>query len=383
MARILINYQSENLRYAVSELYEHDLYSWRALGNDFARKTAPKLDTTIVKNIDIYDTDRSIVADKIKEFIDKNAIDIIFPLYNDMMFSHLYNILGFTERQCEILSDKSKYTALAKSIGILVPNTYTDIKDARYPIIAKPVNGTGSIGIKVLNDYSDYFFFASGEDIQYNDLGKYYIYQDFLNGTTVSSAGRIIDGEVIVDCSYNIEMSELPYRAETGFVFAPNPDIDTILKYHIQKLASKLELDTCAWMADFIYSDGRFFLVDFSPRLSVSAQVIIKYSAGIDYTNLVVESILNKDKSRINCKKCVCYRYFDFPKGEYEVEFTGDQKIADELELPKEVSYLNRMDMLMPFKGYAVTSATYLSAAEGKWQSIADNIVLRNKTKVT
>lgn len=383
MARILINYQTSNLRYAVEELTDHNLYSWRALGNDFAKKTVIPLHDTLKDNIDIFEKERGDLGREILNFVQEKNIDLIFPLYNDMMFPYLYKKLGFTERQCEILSDKSKYTALAKSIGILVPNTYTDIKDARYPIIAKPVNGTGSIGIKVLNDYSDYFFFASGEDIQYNDLGKYYIYQDFLNGTTVSSAGRIIDGEVIVDCSYNIEMSELPYRAETGFVFAPNPDIDTILKYHIQKLASKLELDTCAWMADFIYSDGRFFLVDFSPRLSVSAQVIIKYSAGIDYTNLVVESILNKDKSRINCKKCVCYRYFDFPKGEYEVEFTGDQKIADELELPKEVSYLNRMDMLMPFKGYAVTSATYLSAAEGKWQSIADNIVLRNKTKVT
>lgn len=383
MANILLNYQSASLRYAVEELSEHDLYSWRALGNDWAKKTVIDMHPNIVDNIDVYLKERGDLGKAVLDFCKEKDIDIIFPLYNDMLFPYLYKKLGFTDRQCEILSDKSKYTALAKSIGILVPNTYTDIKEARYPIIAKPVNGTGSIGVKVLEDYSDYFFFASGEDIQYNDLGKHYIYQDFLKGMTISCAGRIVDGEVIIDCSYNIEMSELPYRAETGFVFTPNLDMDTILRHNIQKLASKLELDTCAWMADFIYSDGRFFLIDFSPRLSVSAQVLLKYSAGIDYTKLVVESILNKDKSRVNCKKCVCYRYFDFPKGKYDVDFTGDKTVADELQLPKEISYLSRMDMLMPFKGYAVTSAKYLSAAEGKWQSIADNIVLRNKTEIT
>lgn len=383
MANVLLNYQTVNLRYAVEELSKHNLYSWRGLSHKFAASTAPTMHNNIVDNLDIYDDDRSVLADKIKKFIEEKNIDIIFPLYSDMLFPYIYDMLGFTEEQASILSDKQVYSSVARSVGVLVPNTYKDIKQARYPIIAKPVNGSGSIGVKVLNNYSDYFFFASGEDIQYNDLGKHYIYQDFLKGITISCAGRIIDGEVIIDCSYNIEMSELPYRAETGFVFTPNLDMDTILRHNIQKLASKLELDTCAWMADFIYSDGRFFLIDFSPRLSVSAQVLIKYSAGIDYNNLVLESILNKDRSRVNCKKCVCYRYFDFPKGEYEVEFTGDERTADELQLPKEVSYLSRMDMLMPFKGYAVTSATYLSAAEGKWQSIADNIVLRNKTKVT
>ena len=383
MANVLLNYQTVNLRYAVEELSKHNLYSWRGLSHKFAASTAPTMHNNIIDNLDIYDEDRSVLASKIKNFIKENDIDIIFPIYSDMLFPYIYDVLGFTKEQSDILSNKEAYTTVARSLGIPVPRTYTNIKKAEYPIIAKPVNGSGSIGIKVLKDYSDYFFFASGEDIQYNDLGKYYIFQDYIDGMTISSAGRIVDGNVIVDCSYQIEMSELPYRAEVGFVFTPNPEVDSIIKQLIQSLATELELDTCAWMADFIYSNGQFFLVDFSPRLSVSAQVLIKYSAGIDYNSLVLDSILYKNKSPINCKKCVCYRYFDFPKGEYDVEYRGLDNLADELQLPKEISYMNRMDMLMPFKGYAVTSATYLSAAEGKWQSIADNIILRNKTKVT
>lgn len=383
MANILLNYQSGNLRYAVEELSDHNLYSWRALGNDFSRKTATPIHHNIIENVDIYEVERGDLARGINNVIKDKNIDVIFPLYNDMMFPYLYKKLGFTDKQSEILSSKKNYTEVARSVGISVPRTYTDIKKARYPLIAKPVNGTGSIGIKVLNDYSEYFFFASGEDIQYNDLGKHYIFQDFIEGVTVSSAGRIVDGELIVDCTYNIEMSELPYRAETGFVFAPNFDIDIVIKELMQKFVDALELDTCAWMADFIYSDGEFVLVDFSPRLSVSAQVLVKYSANINYNELVLDSILYKNKSKVNCKKSVVYRYFDFPKGEYDVDFTGDKETAVELKLPSEISYMTRMDLLMPFKGYAVTTADYLTTAEEKWQSVAQNIVLRNKHKIS
>lgn len=383
MANILLNYQTSNLRYAVEELTEHNLYSWRALGNDFARKTVIDLHPNIKENIDIYEQERGDLGKEIVNFCEAKNIDTIFPLYNDMLFPYLYKKLGFTDRQAEILCSKQNYTEVARSVGISVPRTYTDIKKARYPLIAKPVNGTGSIGIKVLNDYSEYFFFASGEDIQYNNLGKHYIFQDFIQGVTVSSAGRIVDGELIVDCTYNIEMSELPYRAETGFVFAPNIDVDIIIKELMQKFVDTLELDTCAWMADFIYSNGEFVLVDFSPRLSVSAQVLVKHSANINYNELVLDSILYKNKSKVDCKKSIVYRYFNFPKGEYEVSYRGDKEVAAELKLPNEVSYMTRLDMLMPFKGYAVTVADYLSNAEKKWQVISDNIILRDKHKVS
>lgn len=383
MANILLNYQTNNLRYAVKELTEHNLYSWRALGNDFARKTVIPLHDIIVENIDIYEADRGDLFKGIEKFFYEKNIDIIFPLYNDMLFPYLYKLLGFTDNQAQILSSKEEYTKIAKSLDIPVPNTYTNIKDAVYPIIAKPVNGTGSIGVKVLKDYSDYFFFVSGEDIQYNDLGKHYIFQDFIDGMTVSCGGRVVDGEILFDISYTIESSELPYRAEVGFLLLPNIDVDDVLKLHVAKLIGALDINNCAWMADFIYSNGEFFLVDFSPRLSVSAQVLIKYSTGIDYNKLVADSLLYKDKTVVNLDKCVVYRYFDFPKGEYDVYYDGPEELPDELVLPSEISYMKRMDMLMPFKGYAVTSADTLQEAEAKWQDIASNVICRNRRKVS
>lgn len=383
MANILLNYQTNNLRYAVKELGEHNLYSWRALGNEFARKTVIPLHDAILDNVDIYEADRGDLYKGIEKFFYEKNIDIIFPLYNDMLFPYLYKLLGFTDNQAKVLSNKEEYTSIARSLDIPVPNTYTDIKHATYPIIAKPVNGTGSIGVKVLKDYSEYFFFASGEDIQYNDLGKYYIFQDFIDGMTVSCGGRVVDGEILFDISYTIESSELPYRAETGFLLMPNIDVDDVLKIYIAKLIGELDLKNCAWMADFIYSNGEFFLVDFSPRLSVSAQVLIKHSAGIDYNKLVADSLLYKDKTEVILDKCVVYRYFDFPKGEYNVFYEGPEELPDEISLPSEVSYMKRMDMLMPFKGYAVTSSNTLQEAEAKWEDIASNVILRDKRKVS
>lgn len=374
MPNILLNYQSKNLRYAVEELSEHNLFSWRDLTSDFAKKSAPKLHKNIIKNYDFENISKDELAAKIKEICKVHSIDMIFPLYMDTVFPYLHDILNFTTEQSNILSNKEIYTEVARDIGIPVPRTYTDIKKAQYPIIAKPVNGSASIGVKVLKDYSDYFFFVSGEDIQYNDLGKYYIFQDFIDGITVSSAGRVVDGEVLFDISYNIELSDLPYRAETGFVLMPNVDIDIILKNYIKLLAKKLELKNCAWMADFIFSNGEFFLVDFSPRLSVSAQVLVKHSTGLCYNKLITNSLLYKDTTKVNLQKCVIYRYFDIPKGKHQLTFEGDKNLAEELVLPSTETYHSRMDVLMPFKGYAVTVGNTLQEAEEKYQTLVKSL---------
>ena len=130
-------------------------------------------------------------------------------------------------------------------------------------------------------------------------------------------------------------------------------------------------------MADFISGrDGQFYLVDFSPRLSVSAQVLIKHSAGIDYNKLIVDSLLYKDKTKVHLDKCVVYKYFDVAKGKHKVEFRGDATLADELTLPAEQSYLTRMDMLMGSKGFCVTSGATLTEAHDKWQTIASDIII-------
>ncbi len=372
MANVLINY-SNNTRYAVDELTSENLYSFRGLGHEFSKKIATDVAPSIIEHIDIYDTDRQDLADQILAFAKDKNIDILFPLYNDMLFPYLYEYLGFTKKQKNILCDKQVYTDIARSLGIPVPRTYTDIRKAEYPIIAKPVNGTGSIGIKVLKDYSEYFFFASGEDIQYNDLGKHYIFQDFIDGMTISCAGRVVNNTILFDISYTIESSPLPYRAEVGFILMPNLDVDDVLKNHIAKLIGKLELDNCVWMADFIFSNGEFYLVDFSPRLSVSAQVLIKYSSNINYNQIVLDSLLRNDKTEINLKKCVVFRYFDIPKGEASFEYLGDD-VADELVLPADQSYMTRLDLLMNFKGYAVTSDVHLNIAEEKWKIVSQGI---------
>lgn len=374
MANILLNYQTRNLRYAPEELKEHNLFSWRALGNEFSKKTTIDLHPNITENIDLYETDREELAKHIKKFYREKNIDKIFPIYIDMLFPYIYEELGFTTEQADILCNKEKYTALAKSKGIRVPDTYRDIKKAKYPIIAKPVNGTGSVGVKVLKDYSDYFFFVSGEDIHYNDLEKYYIFQDFIDGITISAAGRIVDGEVLFDCIYTIESSELPYRAETGFIFTPQMIAGDTINSYIKTLLEALNIENCAWMADFIIKDGEVYLVDFSPRVSVSAQAIIKYGANINYNKIVLDSLLYKDKTKIELTKSVVYRYFDLPKGKYNIDFTGDQSLADELVFPEKQTYMNRIDILMPTKGYCITSGSTLADAENKWAEVARNI---------
>lgn len=373
MANILINYQSSSLRHTTQELKEHNLYSWRVLNKDFTKRTAREIHPSFIDNFDIYDDPRPIVAKKIKAYMTEKNIDLIFPLYNDMMLPYLYDKVGITKKQASILSNKEYYSKLARQLHIPVPKTYSNVHDATFPIIAKPVNGTGSIGIKVLTDFNDFAQFVSGKDYQHNDLEKYYIFQEFLQGKTVSCAGRIVDGEMLYDISYEIESSALPYRAETGFIFSADMDHDSTLQYYIEKLCKGLGLDNCCWMADFVYSDGEYFLVDFSARLSTSAQTLIKYSADVDYNKIVVDSLLNKDKTKIDCKKSVVYRHFNLPMAEYTAEV--DKSLVDEIQLPAYTTYQNRIDMLVQYNGYAITSAETLPQAEHKHKTVVQTLI--------
>lgn len=373
MANILINYQSSSLRHTTQELNEHDLYSWRVLNKDFTKRTAKEIHPSFIDNIDIYDDPRPIVAKKIKAYMAEKNIDLIFPLYNDMMLPYLYDKLGITKKQARVLSNKEHYSKLANKLNIPVPNTHTNINDVTFPVIAKPVNGTGSIGIKVLNNLEDYKQFVSGEDYQHNDLEKYYIFQEFLEGKTVSCAGRIVDGEMIYDISYEIESSALPYRAETGFIFSPDMEHDSILQFYIEKLCERIGLENCCWMADFVHSNGEYFLVDFSARLSTSAQTLIKYSANVDYNKIVVDSLLHKDKTKLDCKKSVVYRHFNLPMSEYIADI--DEWLVDEIQLPAYTTYQNRIDMLVQYNGYAITSAETLAKAEHKHKKVVQTLV--------
>lgn len=375
--KILLNYQTNNLRYAVEELKDdYTLYSWRSTALEFTKRHLPKLPEGIKDNIDIDAPARYDMAEIVRGYMDLNGIKYIFPLYNDMLLPHLHKELGIAQASGKYLANKETYSDLAHQLGILVPEKYTSF-EIEYPAIGKPVNGTGGLGIKVLMDEQELFDFESGKDVNYNTLGAYYLFQKFIPGPIVSVAGRIVDGEIFFDIIYDIEMCDLPYRAETGFTWPSKhigPKVEETIKENLEKFIRAIpELDNQPFMADFVMGYEGPYLIDFSARMSVSAQTLIKYSAGCQYNRQVVESQLNKDKTVVTCKKPVVYRFFNYKKGNYT--FThNDTGLYEEMQMPESTQYMRRLDMLVSLSGYAVTTGETFAEADQKWREVAESI---------
>ena len=370
--KVVVAYQTDNLRYTLSELNNYDVCTWQVHTSKFLDQLLPNVPDNI-ENFEINTQDRSVLAEEIRQIIKENNIDYIFPLYNDMLLPYIHDLVGITKEQSDILSNKQRYTEYAYKLGIPVPRTQAYI--AKFPVIAKPANGTGGIGIKVLNNDSEYEHFK--KDIHYNDLDSHYIFQEVIEGPTVSVSGRVVNGECIIDCVYDIEVSNLPFRAETGFTWPSKSStlVQNDIKGYCRIMCESLGYNNGPFMADFVVQDETAYLVDFSPRLSTSGQTIIKYSADCDYNRIVMDSISCKSNLRIHMDKAVVFRYFDIEKGNYRVSMRDGAEYL-ELRLPKSQQYLRRMDMLVGMNGYAITSDKRLLDAELKWQSVLAHIEL-------
>jgi len=370
--KVVVAYQTDNLRYTLSELNNYDVCTWQVHTSKFLDQLLPNVPDSI-ENFEINTQDRSVLAQEIRQIIKENNIDYIFPLYNDMLLPYIHDLVGITKEQSDILSNKQRYTEYAYKLGIPVPRTQAYI--AKFPVIAKPANGTGGIGIKVLNNDSEYEHFK--KDIHYNDLDSHYIFQEVIEGPTVSVSGRVVNGECIIDCVYDIEVSNLPFRAETGFTWPSKSStlVQNDIKGYCRIMCESLGYNDGPFMADFVVQDETAYLVDFSPRLSTSGQTIIKYSADCDYNRIVMDSISCKSNLRIHMDKAVVFRYFDIEKGNYRVSMRDGAEYL-ELSLPLSQQYLRRMDMLVGMNGYAITSDKRLLDAELKWQSVLAHIEL-------
>ena len=370
--KVVVAYQTDNLRYTLSELNNYDVCTWQVHTSKFLDQLLPNVPDNI-ENFEINTQDRSVLAEEIRQIIKENNIDYIFPLYNDMLLPYIHDLVGITKEQSDILSNKQRYTEYAYKLGIPVPRTQAYI--AKFPVIAKPANGTGGIGIKVLNNDSEYEHFK--KDIHYNDLDSHYIFQEVIEGPTVSVSGRVVNGECIIDCVYDIEVSNLPFRAETGFTWPSksNTLVQNDIKGYCRIMCESLGYNDGPFMADFVVQDETAYLVDFSPRLSTSGQTIIKYSADCDYNRIVMDSISCKSNLRIHMDNAVVFRYFDIEKGNYRVSMRDGAEYL-ELSLPLSQQYLRRMDMLVGMNGYAITSGKRLLDAELQWQSVLAHIEL-------
>lgn len=372
MQKILINHQSYNSQHLFNELKGYSLYSISSDQNILQPRTDYSnnfVTHKVIKGI----PHRLDYGTEIKKYYSDNNIDLFFPLYNDMLLPYIYEICNLTHIQKDILCSKHKYLAHFKKAGIPVPSTTCYWPSIKYPCIAKPDNGTGGIGVKYIKDYDELKNFIT-DDIQHIDLGQGYTFQEYIEGTLVSVAGRVINGETVVDCIYDIESSDLPYRAEIGFTYPSNVDIQDQIKDYCKQAIDSLGLKNNIWMADFIVSDDAY-IIDFSPRLSVSVSKIVNSLSDVPYSHFVVDALQGIYKPLELQNESIVYRHFPINKGLYKHKQPLLPNSCVEFVAPEEKVYMDRFDLQVGIKGYAVCKGKSIEQCNVDWNSIKEQLV--------
>ena len=192
----------------------------------------------------------------------------------------------------ETCRDKSAQRRAMLDCGLACPH-YALITSAneldgislRFPVVIKPVNGSGSVDVRLCSDATNLKeavnkFFSNGHKNERNiDSGNVLLIEEYINGIEYSAEmfGRTILGFTAK------HLGPLPYFVETGHDFAiefPDSVRDKAEKT-ILALCDYMGLDFGAKHVEFRIHNGEVYIIEVNPRLAGGhIPTVMEYSFG-------------------------------------------------------------------------------------------------------
>jgi pyrrolysine biosynthesis protein PylC len=220
-------------------------------------------------------------------------VDLLFPaLESQSSLEHLYG--WATSRGIPIVHDPDAYAVSSSKIaserffrryGFHVPNSWPD---CRFPVIAKPSQGSGSAGIRI--------FLSEREMLATlgNDPGSEgWIVQEFLAGPTYSV-------EVLRSLGETVAFQVTDLQMDAGYdckrVLAPSalpPDRIHELKTLSVNIADALDLDGLMDV-EAIFHNGTFKVLEVDARFPSQTPITVYWSCGVNMVHVLAECTLTR-----------------------------------------------------------------------------------------
>ncbi len=182
----------------------------------------------------------------------REQIDIIFPSFSEEIkvlngIEELNNKLVISPRKVyELTENKILCKAFIRNLHLLTPEQYPK----EYPMIVKPIVGTGSKDIHIVNTPEELNFY----------LKKDMFYEEFIEGVEYTVDGvSDFDGKVVC-CLPRIRLEKkggLATKCETEF----NPTLVGLTRV----IAEKMKL-VGVWNIQCIKRDGLYYFIDINNR---------------------------------------------------------------------------------------------------------------------
>lgn len=193
-----------------------------------------------------------------------------------------------------------------------------------YPIIAKPIVGFGSIGVKRIdseNELKLYLSETSMEEMQsrikpykdkyFQDMENTIIFEEFIPGDFYRTPFVVYDNEIRY--IFPVKGNKTTYRRNsdfhwTDFEYGVNErNIASYLKGILENLKDLFKLQSGVYVAEFIVNeDNEVYLLEFSPRqTSDRIARIIQLASGIDLEQLAIDLFLGEKIQEISLNRTI------------------------------------------------------------------------------
>lgn len=213
-------------------------------------------------------------------------------------------------KSVEILCNKDQFRKFLDENSFNTPFAmrFTDYDEAannfkkfKLPVIIKPVDSSGSKGVKKIENFSD--LKSCFNNAMSFSRSKAIIIEEFVEkfGYQIAGDGLVIDGKLIFRCFANDHFNEkcvnpfVPISA--SFPYNMPNEIHQKIHNEIQKLITKLEMTSGTYNFDIrIDKDYNVYLMEIAPRDGGNyIPQIIKYLTGIDLVEYSVRIAMGEN----------------------------------------------------------------------------------------
>ena len=197
--------------------------------------------------------------------------------------------------QLEITRDKNKFKHLCKKYGVPIVNEYNpDDANIEFPVIIKPTDRGGSIGINVAYNTEEYKkYLALAYDLS---LTKSVVVEDFIGDGVKFNCTYYINGKeaiLIETCDTTMLAHEKGYETmQKAWSFPSRYEREYIEQVdgNVKAMLSDLGMECGVANISFFYRNGRFYVFETGFRLGGGHSFDYqRASGGIDYLTLMIK----------------------------------------------------------------------------------------------
>lgn len=226
----------------------------------------------------------------------REQIDIIFPSFSEEIrvlngIEELNNKLVVSPRKVyEITENKILCKAFIRNLGLLTPEQYPK----EYPMIVKPIVGTGSKDTHKVNTPEELNFY----------LKRDMFYEEFIDGIEYTVDGvSDFDGNVIA-CLPRIRLEKKGGLA-TKCVTEKNDELVGLVK----RLVEKMKL-VGVWNVQCIKRDGKYYFIDINNRFP-SGGMPLATASGMNIPEILINILKGKKVTPNLVYGKTMIRYYD------------------------------------------------------------------------